>query len=323
MNLSSKKDLTNKYMHLTNNAIQELGKNYSIHEKGNIISIPRMEEILKEEGNPLDFEKVIWPQICEGIRISALSCAHLLNPNKRRHCFEVFGYDFMIDRRLKTWLIEINTNPSLSESNDTVKTIIERMFGKLALTLDDAFKITIDKIFWPKKSAQVPNNSNKSPEANQHPRPESTIKEMSKATDNTRMPYSEYVVSEREQNFAADSKNVSKADKTPLRSSVKSSQSANKGFRISLTTKTSLDSGIKTRELLSSDKTPSSKRTIAPSKATTHTAVPITENEKEHAMEQDYILEGNLNRESNDDRVFYKTPSQFPLSYKDNYMNLW
>lgn len=130
MSLNSKKDLTNKYMHLTNNAIQELGKNYNAHEKGNIISIPRMEEILKEEGKPISFDKDVWPQICEGVRISTLSCAHLLNPNKRSHCFEVYGFDFMVDCNLKSWLIEINTNPSLSESNDTVKTIIERMFGK-------------------------------------------------------------------------------------------------------------------------------------------------------------------------------------------------
>ena len=67
------------------------------------------------------------------------------------YCYEIFGYDFMIDKNNKTWMIEINTNPSFSESNDTVTTIIQRMLGTLRLlTLDDAFKITIDKIFKPK-----------------------------------------------------------------------------------------------------------------------------------------------------------------------------
>lgn len=36
-----------------------------------------------------------------------------LDPNKREHNFELLGMDFMIDDRLKPWLIEINTNPCL------------------------------------------------------------------------------------------------------------------------------------------------------------------------------------------------------------------
>ena len=32
----------------------------------------------------------------------------------RTNCFEVFGYDVMIDSNLKPWLIEINLSPSLA-----------------------------------------------------------------------------------------------------------------------------------------------------------------------------------------------------------------
>lgn len=32
----------------------------------------------------------------------------------RTNCFEVFGYDVMIDKNLKPWLIEINLSPSLA-----------------------------------------------------------------------------------------------------------------------------------------------------------------------------------------------------------------
>jgi Tubulin-tyrosine ligase family len=129
MDFSSKKALTNKFMHLTNNAIQELGHNYSIHEKGNIISIPEFEKIKNDEGSAVDFGRQVWPQIREAVRISTLSCAHLLNPNKRMYSYEIYGYDFMIDSNCKTWMIEINTNPSLTESNQTVTDIIMRMMG--------------------------------------------------------------------------------------------------------------------------------------------------------------------------------------------------
>lgn len=38
-----------------------------------------------------------------------------IKPSKA--CFELFGYDFLIDNEFETWLIEVNTNPCLEESS--------------------------------------------------------------------------------------------------------------------------------------------------------------------------------------------------------------
>ena len=59
--------------------------------------------------------------------------------NKNKY-FELFGYDFMIDSTGHLWLIEVNTNPCIELSNKWLTTIIPRM-------LDDAFTMTIDRIF--------------------------------------------------------------------------------------------------------------------------------------------------------------------------------
>ena len=60
-----------------------------------------------------------------------------LNPQGKRHCFEIFGYDFMIDDKLKPWLIEVNTNPCLEETSALLRQLLPRM-------LDDAFRLTLD-----------------------------------------------------------------------------------------------------------------------------------------------------------------------------------
>ena len=60
-----------------------------------------------------------------------------IDPARLQNSFELFGYDFMIDEDFRLYLIEVNTNPSLEESNGLLRALVPRM-------LDDAFKLTLD-----------------------------------------------------------------------------------------------------------------------------------------------------------------------------------
>lgn len=76
------------------------------------------------------------------ITIATKSVISLINAENRSGSFQLFGYDFMIDSKGETWLIEVNNNPCLEESSSILKEYIPRM-------LDDAFKITVDRLLKP------------------------------------------------------------------------------------------------------------------------------------------------------------------------------
>lgn len=75
----------------------------------------------------------ILEKIKELIKTCFLSVKTKVNANERKNCFEIFGFDFMIDADLKVWIIEVNTNPSIDESNALLSAIIPRMIGTTIL----------------------------------------------------------------------------------------------------------------------------------------------------------------------------------------------
>lgn len=74
-----------------------------------------------------------------------------LNPHKRRNCFELFGFDFLIDEDFRVWLIEVNTNPYLGEPNEYMKGLLPKM-------MDDLFDLVLNPIFSPEGQKCSDNN---------------------------------------------------------------------------------------------------------------------------------------------------------------------
>ena len=128
------------YVHLTNYSVQKYNRNFSKMEIGNEISFKTFQEELDKKNANKNFKKDIFPKITKIIAISANSCKNKINILNRNNCFEIFGYDFILDQYYEPFLLEVNTNPGLEESSPLIKMLVPRM-------IDDAFRLTIDKVF--------------------------------------------------------------------------------------------------------------------------------------------------------------------------------
>ena len=129
----------NKFIHLTNNAVQKEGSLYGKFEKGNQVSFDEFENYLNSVSKAEKFSEIM-ENIKDIIKVSLLAVKNKLNPRNRQYCFEIFGYDFIIDSEFKPWLIEVNTNPCLELSSPLLSQIIPRM-------IEDALSLTLDVLF--------------------------------------------------------------------------------------------------------------------------------------------------------------------------------
>ena len=128
------------YVHLTNYSVQKYNKNFSKIEIGNEISFETFQNKLDQRGDGKNFKKDVFPKIIKIFAISANASKNKINILSRKNCFEIFGYDFILDNNFEPFLLEINTNPGLEESSPLIKMLVPRM-------IDDAFRLTIDQIF--------------------------------------------------------------------------------------------------------------------------------------------------------------------------------
>ena len=133
-------DSDDLYVHLTNYSVQKYNKNFSKIEIGNEISFETFQKELDKRGDGKNFKKDVLPKIIKIIAISANASKNKINILSRKNCFEIFGYDFILDKNFEPFLLEINTNPGLEISSPLIEMLVPRM-------IDDAFRLTIDEFF--------------------------------------------------------------------------------------------------------------------------------------------------------------------------------
>ena len=129
-------DLNNNQIHLTNVAIQKQSSTYDRQIGGKWyfreLKTYLMGRYSEEQVNSM----------FDGIQNIIIKCFYAVQSviAKDRHCFEMYGYDILIDENLKPWLIEINSNASLTASTERDAQTKIKMLDDL-LTIVDLEKI--------------------------------------------------------------------------------------------------------------------------------------------------------------------------------------
>ena len=147
-------DIDNLFIHLTNSSIQckntealpdsqarstwdandrdhPMSKASEDEKGGTKLSLAylwrRLRETLSEDAI------VALKQSINEVIVKSLVCVEDAIPNQI-NSFELFGYDILIDRQLKPWLIEVNSSPSMGIDND----LDRRIKGTL---IDDTLRL--------------------------------------------------------------------------------------------------------------------------------------------------------------------------------------
>ncbi len=98
------------FSHLTNVAIQKTAENYD-ERTGGKMELQALKLYLMSIYGVERVDELFWEVQMIMLR-SLLAVQSIMISDK--HCFELYGYDIMIDADLKPWLLEVNASPSLT-----------------------------------------------------------------------------------------------------------------------------------------------------------------------------------------------------------------
>eukprot|EP01063_Lacrimia_lanifica_P030889 TRINITY_DN4996_c0_g1_i1.p1 TRINITY_DN4996_c0_g1~~TRINITY_DN4996_c0_g1_i1.p1 ORF type:complete len:566 (+),score=223.50 TRINITY_DN4996_c0_g1_i1:59-1756(+) len=130
-------DLSNLHSHLTNTSLNKFAPNFDAEKEGIgegcKWDAARFTEWLAAQGIVMG---PIWERIETVVNLTLLSIAPFVPQNQA--CFELYGFDLLLDHHLKPWLLEVNFSPALQVDgavDEKVKVpLVHDMFDTLNLS---------------------------------------------------------------------------------------------------------------------------------------------------------------------------------------------
>lgn len=129
---TAKQSLKERFIHLTNWSVNKHSENFIVNTgpetdgKGSKWSFAALRKKFEEMGINHEeiFEKIKDIAIKTIIAVEPFMLNSLSRtPEHRNNCFELYGFDILLDSNLKPWLMEVNVCPSLNSSSHLDKKI--------------------------------------------------------------------------------------------------------------------------------------------------------------------------------------------------------
>ena len=111
----SRGDLENTTIHLTNVAVQKHSDKYD-RDFGGKWDLRRLRIFMQSVHGKDNVEKLFLA--LEDIMVASLQAVSKVMLQDS-HCFELYGFDIMLDANLRPWLLEVNASPSLSANTES------------------------------------------------------------------------------------------------------------------------------------------------------------------------------------------------------------
>ena len=107
------KDVSDVFVHLTNSSINKGQKENEEIGPNSKWTLKQLKEFFKAQN--MAYERV-WAEIEKIVTLTLLQMMQSVpgSPQTSHNCFELFGFDILIDSSMKPWLLEINGPPQLT-----------------------------------------------------------------------------------------------------------------------------------------------------------------------------------------------------------------
>lgn len=126
-------DLSKAYSHLTNASLNKLSPSYQMDKEligpGCKWPLRKLRQHFKDNGIA---DWYLWQRIMSMVVLTVIGDSLRLGYSaSNRNCFDLFGFDVMVDEELKPWLLECNYSPGLGGDCETDEIVKRPMLHEL------------------------------------------------------------------------------------------------------------------------------------------------------------------------------------------------
>ncbi|XP_065656343.1 protein polyglycylase TTLL10 isoform X3 [Hydra vulgaris] len=134
-------------VHLTNQYVQKKNLLYKEMKEQTVLSFDQLNKYINEnvkESKQLPNDWVL-SGFQDSMKVIMVDClkASLDKLDKKKGCFDLLGFDFIIDENMKVWLIEINTNPALHTNCSVLNNLLPPMIDEVLSIVIELFNTNL------------------------------------------------------------------------------------------------------------------------------------------------------------------------------------